>query len=77
MSSDTYKFVGKFVDDNMPQRTAEGTESEVKEVAHDFCAQFGPAIKSVWIIEPDGSKSIFNGKNEYLFTVPPITAQEE
>ena len=76
MSSDTYKFVGKFHDQNMFQRTAEGTKEEVEEVAHDFCAQFGSAIKSAWIVEPDGSKAVYNSSGEYLFTVPPITAQE-
>lgn len=70
-----YKFVGSFVDTNIPSHQATGSKEEVKQAAHDFCAQFGPAVKSVWIVEPDGTKHVYNGQGTHLFAVPSLTKE--
>ena len=73
MKAQTYEVVPVFRDPNQPRTIV--LARTLREAQH--MTQMLASLKAVYILEPDGTKAVFNAQGYYQFSLPPLESREE
>ena len=77
MKAQTYEVVPIFRDPNQPRTIVLARTLREAQLEAQHMTQMLASLKAVYILEPDGTKAVFNAQGYYQFSLPPLESRKE